>query len=356
MARANGRLDKRRIGGDGRKSILPAHLFLLEDDRRSALPEWGTFFVSAGSSLASLVETGYRYTIGVAVPIRDYAAAFSALGVVATRSVVPSKPENSGEYVAFLRGLPVDSTVSIRSGNRKLKGLYLGHRTDNGKELFGVQLEDSSSGGLSRWLPAAQAMSIEVADTPIKKLPKKQKGHIVASEREVVEMNGFAGHALSLNNVYSFVVYSRLECTIVGVASRLDEEITGTTLSVKPSDHDTFLDGTLQHLLRVREFSRPGQAYRCSVVSSGKQSEEPGQAQAPSVVVFDGANGFLKWRNDRDNAHRLVILDRTERHFEEAVTALNQEYVQNRADDRKVQLDRRIPRGVELMSFRENRR
>lgn len=356
VARANGRSDERRIGGDGRASILPADLFFLEGDRRSALPEWGAFFVSAGSSLASLIETGYRYTIGVAVPIRAYAAAFAALGVVAARSAMPSKPENSGEYVAFLRGLPVDSAVSVRSGNRKLKGLYLGPRTDNGIELFGVQLEDRSSGGLSRWLPAAQAMSIEVANTPVKKLPKKQKGQIVASEREVIQQNSFAGQALSLGDVYGFVTYSRLECTIVGVASRLNEEITGTTLSVKSSDRGAFLDGTLQHLLRVREFSRPGQAYRCSVVSSGKKSEEPGQAQAPAVVVFDGATGFLKWRNDWENSNRLVVLDRTERHFEEAVTALNQEYVQNRADDRKVQFGRRVPCGVELMSFRENRR
>lgn len=344
-----------RNGVDGRESVLPAGLLLLNTDR-STLPEWSEFFVSAGASIASETEAGYRYTIGFAVPIRAYAAAFTALGVVATKSGAPAKPENPGEYVEFLRSLPLDSAVSIRAGNRKLKGLFLGSWTDNGTERFGVQLEDGSSGGLSRWLSAAQAMSIEVADTPVKKLPKKQKGKILASRAEVGQQNSFVGLALALSDVYDFVTYSRLECMIVGVVSRLNEEITGTTLSVMSSAHGDFLDGTLQHLLRVREFSRPDQTYRSSVVSNGEQSEEPNQVRAPAVVVFDGATGFLKWRNDWRDSHRLVILDRTERRFEEAVAALNQEYVQNRADDQELRIARRVPRGVEMISFGERRR
>lgn len=343
-------------GVNGRKSVLPADLYLSNAGEKAALPEWSRFFVSAGSSLASRMEAGYRYTTGVALPISAYAAAFAALGIVAARSSIPPGPENLGEYVEFLRGLPIDSAVFVRSGNRKLKGLFRGVRTDNGLKLFGVQLEDRSSGGLTRWIPAAQAMSIEVADTPVKKLPKRQKGQIVVSKRELVQQNRFAGLALALGDVYDFVTYSRLECTIVGVASRLNEEITAITLSVKSSSHGGFLDGTLQHLLRIREFLRPGQAYRSVVVSTGTQSEKLTQAEAPAVVIFDGATGFLKRRNDWGNSHRLVVLDRTERHFEEAVAVLNQEYVQNRADDRKVQVSERVPRGVELMSFRESGR
>ena len=52
----------------------------------------------------------------------------------------------------------------------------------------------------------------------------------------------------------------------------------------------------------------------------------------PYATLFDGALSFLKWREAWRQTHWIVVLDRTDSHFADAVNVLNQEYVSDRVD------------------------
>ena len=70
-------------------------------------------------------------------------------------------------------------------------------------------------------------------------------------------------------------------------------------------------------------------------------------------VVFDGALGFLKWGQMWHGRHQVVILDRTEPYFDDAISAINTRFSQNRTDGEVALPGSDAPPGGEVLAFRE---
>ncbi|HEV7842648.1 MAG TPA: hypothetical protein VGO69_03085, partial [Pyrinomonadaceae bacterium] len=166
---------------------------------------------------------------------------------------------------------------------------------------------------------------------------------------------------LGEENVSDFAMRSRLDCLVVGRLSSLRQEITETSFRSYLST-DSFLDstdeslvGTLLDILRVRKFMSEGKAYRTDAVAANSQNV-PAVARnsTPSVVIFDGSAGFVKWRGCWRSSHWIAILDATEPNFNEAARALNAEYV-DRLDDEEPDVDvpPTSPAGIEVVFYRE---
>jgi hypothetical protein len=162
----------------------------------------------------------------------------------------------------------------------------------------------------------------------------------------------FAQHFLGIADVYEFVTSSRVECVIVGHTGLLRQEVKDTVLAVRPSPTAELAQGTLQDVVRVSKFSGANDNYRSSVVyANGTALPERFGGSGPAVAIFDGAAGFLKWRENFRNSSWVVAVARSERLAGDAADLLNSEYLQNRVDD-ECELDTPlIPAGAECTVF-----
>jgi hypothetical protein len=272
------------------------------------------------------------------MPTRAYAAAFAALGAVLAQASVPAGEAGIDEHIKRLCLLEPGTPLLLREGKKTFRGIFEGCDEEDGRVRVTVRVEQN----LLRKLPLELADRLEVA--PVKKitLPKRQIGS--DAERPGPLLETFLGVAAA----EQFIGKTRLECLILGNASRLCDEIEGVTLGLLHGR----VTGTLQEILRVQRFLPGIVPYRTDVApvqreSSAKVSQYP----APPLVVFDSATGFLKWRDHWRRSHWIVILDRTDPSFGEAADALNQEFVENRIDE--VTDIPIVPSGLEAMAYEE---
>lgn len=73
----------------------------------------------------------------------------------------------------------------------------------------------------------------------------------------------------------------------------------------------------------------------------------------PRLVLFDGAQGFIKWRHFFGKSDWVIILDRTEPHYQEAVHGINDGYSRRVSDD-MLNIDIPFPQGIDFLSYVEN--
>jgi hypothetical protein len=70
-------------------------------------------------------------------------------------------------------------------------------------------------------------------------------------------------------------------------------------------------------------------------------------------VVFDGALGFLRWGQLWHGRHQVIMLDRTEPYFDDAISAINTRFSQNRTGGDGALPGSAAPPGGEALAFRE---
>lgn len=330
-------------------------LCYLQDDEWKLIPSWARFYVELGKIFGAEIDNDVRTVAGLILPIRSYAAALVAAGVVAARSTIPVNPADPYEYFKWLASLPKGTAVCLRDGDRELRAILLGCKETTYGPRVGVQVERKVKGvgGLRRWFPPESCKRIRRLEKELiaANLPKAQSGRVVA-ETEIVKQNRFAQAFLDDVDIYDFVMCSRLECLIAGPMGILREEIKKTTFAVRPTRTALPVEGTLQEILRVRKFSGVNDGYRTNVVHGNGESAAE-HAPAPAVVIFDGAASFAGLRDDFRDSSWIVLIDQAERLAEEAVELLNNEYLQNRIEGSRGPDAPDAPAGVEMSVFQE---
>jgi hypothetical protein len=179
------------------------------------------------------------------------------------------------------------------------------------------------------------------------KLPKKQG----AENKRFA--NSFVDTLLGDADPVQLGLRSKLICAIVGKKNSLEHEIRHTPLALH-ANGNCRAEGHLQDVLRVDRFVSGEQSYRSALVPVG--SSPPSGDVTSKVemgIVFDGAAGFLKWGSMWPDRHQVIILDRTELYFEDAITAINSRFSQNRADAESPLPADGAPPGGEVLAFRE---
>src|SRR5262249_13121104 len=142
----------------------------------------------------------------------------------------------------------------------------------------------------------------------------------------------FVRHILGNKQAQGFARRPRLECLIVGRVNVLRREIMETELAIS-SDRAIYREGRLQDLLRVHKFLNGSESYRSDICRvNGRAPVFANNGTTPPFVIFDGATGFIRWRDHLRDSNWIVILDRTDAHFREASQVLNQAYL-SRIDD-----------------------
>jgi len=309
------------------------------------VPEWCDFYFQLGAILAEQNNSATRTVVGLAVPTRAYAAPFAALGVVCVRAKVPLVHESDEECFAKLSRLPVGERLIYIFNGHRLKAVYEGLDDSDGDKKLRVRVEDKKSGGLTYFIHAEDAKSLEISERETGELPATQRGRPLLKNQSFVEkflpeidLNNFAGR-------------SRLECAILGRLNVLRDEVVDTKISLKTvvGKRVVHVAGALQDVLRTSRFGSTTNAVRSIVMRPDGKGHARGLG-LPQVCIFDGAESYLKSRSSWTRSASLVILDATETGFQSGVEALNQEYTTSRLSDLPPMLPA-PPAGVELVAY-----
>lgn len=329
--------------------IAPVNLHFEDSGEWYSLPEWAEYFISVGKQLASADHSTSRTVAAIVVPTRAYCAAFVSLGMVVSDA---AKRDRSSKAAHFekLFDLPPNTPVIFRPSPRKvLKGLLQGPEEYNGNLYVRVQVQSSDArtgGGLTHLIDESRALQVQPAKHS-GKLPKKQG----AENKRFA--NSFVDCLLGDTDPIQLGLHSKVVCAIVGKMNALEYEIRQTPLAIH-ANGDCRTKGQLQDVLRVDRFVSDRQSYRSAlipVVSSPPSGDMTSKVEM--AVVFDGAAGFLKWGTMCADRHQIIILDRTELYFDDAISAINSRFSLNRANAEPLLPVSDPPPGGELLAFRE---
>jgi hypothetical protein len=332
-------------------SVVPfspnTQLYIVNNQEYLPLPEWGIFFIRLGYFIVESEIVGNRLIIALAIPTRAYAAALTAFGVALARSELSHTQIENDDYFDQLCNLQKGTPITFLDKGKKKRAIYEGYEKVCGQRRLRIRLESRESGGLTELIPLEKAHNILIKNTPINKLPKKQKG------RKIISYSSFFEEIIGKERAINYSINSQLECIIIGRRNLLQSEIKGIPFSC----HKKSQSGFLQDILRVKSFfSTDDQAYRSEVFSvSSRKPPRFSDGKIPFVTIFDGASGFIKWRANWRNSQWIILLDRTENDFQEAVDIINQDYIQKRVEESGSKNLSFIPSGIEAVIYQEAR-
>jgi len=326
-------------------------IYYSDSDRWVALPLWARFYMGLGT--LTVIPNDYnRLIIGISSPIRSYAASLIALGAVIKRSSIPVSQTGPEKHFARLKELPIGTPVTIRSGKRNKRGIYIGCQRRGwgniSRDCIGIQTNNKDGGNLIDWLPPERSLRVEVSPANTGQLPKNQVGRLI------IQRPGFLEKVLSDIDVFEFALCSRFECAIFGNINRLSQETKNTRFAIR--QQNDYFEGYLHDILRIRKFLGGEKSFRSDVYTvTAKRIPDFFLQSVPDLVIFDSAAGFLKWRDYLRHSHWVVLLDRTEKLFVEACDMVNQEYIQNRVENDWCGDIPAKPESIELIIFEEER-
>jgi hypothetical protein len=324
----------------------PVNLHFEDSGKWYSLPEWAEYFISAGKQLAAADRSESRIVTAIVVPTRAFGAAFVSLGMVVSDAAARDHSSESAHFEKLF-DLPAGTPVIFRPAPGKTKrGVLQAPEEYCGKLHVRVQVHSKDGGGLVYLIDESRALQVQPARHS-GKLPKRQGGENARFA------NAFVDSLLGEADPVQLGLRSKLVCALVGKRSALEHEIRQTPLALHANGHRR-AEGQLQDVLRVNRFITGQQSHRCALVPVGSGSPTEDVVAGTEIgVVFDGAVGFLKWGQLWRGRHQVIILDRTEPYFDDAISAINTRFSQNRVDGEVALPESDAPPGGEVLGFRE---
>jgi hypothetical protein len=325
----------------------PVNLHFEDCGKWYSLPEWAEYFIGVGQQLVSAPPAESRTVTAIVVPTRAFGAAFLSLGMVITDAASRDQASESAHFEKLF-DLPPGTPVIFRpKKGEALRGVLQAPEEYDGKLFVRVQVHNKAGGSLT--YPIAESQSLKVQPTGGRswKLPKKQ------GVDNVRTANKFVDSLLGETDPVQLGLRSKFVCALVGRRNVLEHEIRKTPLSIHVNGH-RHAEGQLQDVLRVDRFVTEQQSHRSALVSVGADPPSPDVINGVEIaVVFDGAVGLLKWGTMWHSPHQVVILDRTEPFFDDAINAINTRFSQNGIHCPGPMPEIAAPPGGEILAFRE---
>lgn len=305
----------------------------------SPLPTWTNFYIELGEHISRLVSDDTRWIVALAVPTRTFCASLISFGFIASRaSLIISK--NHTAHAEYLKSLSKGTPVVLRSQSGKdFKGIYMGFIA--GDQLyFGVQYEKNNSSTI--YISVEKSKRIEVLNDECYKLPRTQKGRTASDSSQFCE--AILGDKCS----HSFISTSYLESVIIGPKNLLRKEISEQIFATQNNQ-----TGTLQEIIRVKEFQSNTMAYRSRIISDRiRATPVHSKISDPPLTIFDGSQSFLKWRSFWKGSNWVVVLEKAEYQFYPATEQIKREYALNSTNNTPAEFTTsEIPPGIEMTVF-----
>lgn len=314
-----------------------------QSNQWKVLPEWARFFLKLGATLGGHQITSHRFVVGIALPTKAYAASLLTAGLIASLSKIPTSDEDITAHFQRLCALEPETPLVYTKNNKRFKAFFDGVEEVLGSKRIRLRVQSSKgkkAKNRTELLDAKRTQQVEVANTTFRRLPQNQSGRGMS-----VDNPDFIRAFLQIEEINDFTTKSCFDCLIIGQVNRFKQEIDETLFAVKPKKQK-LVEGHLQDILRVRRFSGSSSNYRSDIYAARSELEN---LVSPKFVIFDDANGYLKWRDTWHQSHWIVLLDRTSARFEDATSQFNQEFFKYRYEEGKLAQMPAIPSGVEIV-------
>lgn len=314
------------------------------------LPPWARQLLDLGETVGRAEGNG-KHIVGLALPTRAFAAGLIGVGVSTGRLGIASESQSQDTHFQRLCNLAPNTPVLYRNAlqigkTREYRGIFVGTANANGQTLIKVQVQNSSGGALTHLISRPRCLDVSILTGEAPNLPKSQSG------RQVSTYTPFVVTCLGASMSRRLTTETQLDCLFVGQRSQLEDEFVHTRFAAL-SGRKYYCEGALNDLLRVRCFQSPASPFRSDVFPVGSMQRNGRRSpSSPSVVIFDGARGFIRWRTQWPDANWIVVLDRSESTCQDAVDLLNQGYQYRNADGDKSVLSLGLPAGVEMLAYR----
>ena len=306
------------------------------------LPQWSQFCLELGYLIGVQEVTENRLVVGVAIPIRAYAASFTAVGVIAGSLSRLNRSNDALKRFQQLFTLTSGTTLYYRRENgERVKVIFDGPTTDGLIELHSMVHIYK--------IPPNLAMRIEF---PAKELTQSPGRSYRQSSTDIPP---FLSYLFSESVANEMILQSRLDCIIIGSIGRIEQEINYTKFAVQNAKGE-FLNGVLQDIIRVRRFSASTETYRSDIFYTHSNEHPGSQLEIPEVVIFDGAKSFLKWGYNYRYSHCIVLLASTEADFDAAVQAFNESFTKYHLGDVVFKKRLNLPKGIPISIYQERRK
>lgn len=325
-------------------------------------PAWTKYYIEIGKSLAKAHLSSQRIIIGLAVPTRSYAACLAATGTVATLSLFTGETEIELTHFEKIKKLPIGAPLVYIRNDKKFKAKFWGCTTDQeGQPAIRVKVQEGEK-NLAYVLNVKKASAVAETEIIVDKLPKSQKGKNVNLKSNFIAE--LANNANQKIDPLQYVLNSNLNTVILGPKHILRDEIIETEIAVPkrgtlqegslPFPHQSdsnMVKGSFNDILRVKSFQNEGEGFRSEILPLQLKSIK-NYKNTPAVAIIDGSTAYLKFRNYYRYSHLVIIFDRADSNFEEAVEQFNNDYRTNRKSDWLGYLPK-APKGIDTLAFIE---
>lgn len=321
--------------------ISSEKLMYYVDKKWEPLPKWCRFFISLGETIGGFSKDS-SFFVALSLPTRAYAAAFTVLGIIVSRFTQIMLLGHNEAYFEELCSLDPGTPLIYTNRGKHFKAVLY--------SINSAQKEITIRYGGSKELPEHIIVSQQYADRISVtdgqfSIPKYQKG------KDILPAKEFVGSILPPElDVAKFATIQKCECVWVGNRTNINQEINDTELAVQEGDR-IGAQGTLQDLIRMKHLVGSASPFLTETIPATSKDPSYRSTKKPFAVIFDGAKGFINWREHFTQSNWIVLLDRTEPEFESGVNLVNQLYFNRSADPTNV-IEQKYPPGVELMTFR----
>jgi hypothetical protein len=314
-------------------------LHFQDGHRYLPLPPWAQFFLQLGSTLATFRSEKNSFVAALALPTRSYAAPLIGSGFSCTSFFL--NPDINEKHVESIVSLPNGTRVRYLSNGKLIKAIKQEVINFENKVHIGLMIE--GDGNKTIYIDPKDANRVELSEKQYDRLPMHQKGRDICPPSKLL-------NELLLNRSYEYVFRTRVEGVVVSSFNSLKNE-SETALSVISEDGMVH-EGFIHELFRLKGLQPASCGHRFLLRSaiSNVSEELENSLSADSIVIFDGALGFTKWKEYFPNHSWIVLLDHTEPNFQNAVSQINQEYIYRSNTSAKI-LFPSIPSGIEMMFF-----
>jgi hypothetical protein len=324
--------------------MTPINLFYRSATNWTLLPAWGIFLLDVGLALNNYQSRYKRVVIGIALPTLSYAAPLISLGVTVGKFTFIDRDAEAKERFLQLSILKHDTPLFYHQVKKRTKVFFDGLEDINGETKIWL---NTKTNGERYCITPKQALRVGFPGKDFSASLKRPSRQITS------HLSPFISNLLDTNAAAAIASQSSLDSLIIGSLYRLKEEIQDRPFAVKKDDE--FISGSLQDIVRVRRFSRGTETYRSEIYqTNSKECENPGQ-EIPTVVIFDGAKSFLKWRTFWGQSHWVVLLDQTEPDFDVAIQTFNNEYIMSPVHDRELFGFPHAPKHIPIATYQEER-
>ena len=184
--------------------------------------------------------------------------------------------------------------------------------------------------------------------------------------------SSFSKHFFSEEGANHGAIGSSNLCAVVGNRTQLAREFREQKFLARADSNDDADEGTLQDVVRVKSLGKESEQFLSEIFNPSQNPviekvqpvaevfSQPDSAFLTEfpVVIFDGCLPFLQQHHHWGSQNTVVILDRTDRKFDDAIDEFNRQFVRRIVDGdilESLEFLPEAPPGVELQLFKEKR-